>query len=707
VNPVRSTNLAATAFINAHKLTALLDTQARLPVSIATFGRRMQERWQSHGNIEARGLAAAWLSLAKCFNAAMTGALAKEYGPDRWHVRQEPTGLGKTETLSLWLSLIPQEQHHGALIVVRTIHQAEEMVKTIRLHNPNASVDVHHSGNSEYETHRLAPTQMQKTATLIVAHAMYEKGAGEANNPESTSGSLFKAFHLYDGSPTGYRRMVTIDESIEFVSFVQVTLDDLQRLLFIVDTPMCPHLEQIEALRRLRDCLYAEKAMENAARQEGDPLTVTIETEDNFGNVTSTTHAYQQRFATLWGSQGLSTTDLTPLRRVVEQASLDYRLLGRKAPASERRELRERLLDTLTSAQRTLHNWAFYAREDGREDVGATLYTASVLPGLSEIPADKRPTVLVLDATAAQSPLYSLFNAIVHPVSGKTRTYRNAELNVARVDSTGKRFLTNHAAEEVPKLLHNLQSVVPDLGSQHVFILCHKGVAPEVLSLRNNLGAKSVEVGTYGNVNGRNDYNRCNVGVLFGMFRYPSMWATACYFALKGPQGWRWYYSEEGKSIKQSFVVGQLATETIQGLNRTATRRCVSVDGDCPPVKLFVTLPKGSLGDEILARVKAAMPGIREKTWSYNLESIDPRKLKRSDIEEALIAHLGALPVGKTLASEVRSERHIGQKTWDRIIAEIRRPGSNLGVKLQEIGVSYVVEGVGRGARSYFVKERR
>jgi hypothetical protein len=672
----------AEAVASAPAIQKFLDQHRRKPVSVSAFTQRMTGHWSRLGNVPNVALIRAWSNLSATFNAAMVGALG-----DRWHVRQEATGCGKSESLALWASMLPRHTthpfspHHGLLIVVRTIQQTETMVQTINAHAGEVVARAHHSGNTEYPPSRLSPQEMLDAPVLVVCHAAYERGA---DDPESRSGSLFRAFHVWPSSPTGYRRGVVIDEAIDFISFTQVTLDDVDLLLRIVDLPGTDHREQVQALRQLREFLFAEAEMEMELRKEEQKPSVLLSNEDG----TYTSHPYQ-RFSLLWGTNGLVTpaeipvaTDLTPLRETIKTAPIDFKVLRRKDPV-EKSILQERLLDILSSAQRTLQNWAFYSREDGREEIGPALYTASVLPGLREIPEGQRPGVVVLDATASQSPVYTLFGAVVHPTSTTIRTYRNAALHVAFLPAAGKRHLTNHAKEEVPKLITNLRTMLEP--TRKLFVLTFKGVAHHLLGFKNVFPSLMVE--HYGNVNGRNDFSSCDAGCLFGVFRYPKAWSTAIYFALKGEQGWRWFYSDDGKKIRREIELGQVAAETIQGLNRTSTRNCINNLGDCPTTDLFLTLTDNPQGRAVLQRIRAAMPGINVKQWRYSLATVT--YLRRTNHDEILVAYAQTMAVGKHRASEVRQALGIGLKAWERLVEKIKAPDAPLAQALLEAGVTY------------------
>jgi hypothetical protein len=659
----------------------------------------MTARWSQLKNVPSTTLIHAWGNLASTFNAAMVGALG-----DRWHVRQEATGCGKSESLALWASMLPTHTaqpfspHHGLLIVVRTIQQTETMVQTINGHGGAVIARAHHSGNKEHAPSRLSPQEMLEVPVLVVCHAAYERGA---DDPDSGSGSLFRAFHVWPSSPTGYRRGVIIDEAIDFISFTQVTLDDVDLLLRVVDTPGTDCRAQVQALRQLREFLFAEAEMEMDFKKNGDRLTVQLSNPDG----TYTSHPYQ-RFSLLWGKRGLvipeeagMETDLTPLREAIKTAPIDYKVFRRKDPV-EKSILQERLLDILTSAQRTLQNWAFYSREDGREEVGPALYTASVLPGLREIPEGQRPGVVVLDATAGQSPVYSLFGAVVHPTAANIRTYRNATLHVAFVPAAGKRHLTNHAKEEVPKLIANLQTILDR--ERKLFVLTFKGVAPHIIGYKNESAFPNLMVEHYGNVNGRNDFSSCDAGCLFGVFRYPKSWSTAIYFALKGEQGWRWFYSDEGKKVRRELELGQVAAETIQGLNRTSTRGCINNLGDCQPTDLFLTLTDNPQGRAILSRIRAAMPGINVKQWRYSLATAN--HLRKTNHEAMLVAYAQTMVEGKHRASEVRQTLGIGLKAWERLIEKLKAAGSPLTAALAEAGVTYSSDPQRPRLGAFFIK---
>jgi len=178
--------------------------------------------------------------------------------------------------------------------------------------------------------------------------------------------------------------------------------------------------------------------------------------------------------------------------------------------------------------------------------------------------------------------------------------------------------------------------------------------------------------------------------------------------ALRGVQDDDWLNSNGQRpfrdypDVRHALEVGHLVVSIVQAVNRVHCRRVIDAEGNCPPTDVFLLLPFDRTGEEVLEGIKREMPGIKVTGWAY---AESKRKPRRSNHEEALVRFASVMNVGRKSASDIRSQLSISAAQWDRMVSHLRDRLSPLAQRLLEHGVQYLIEGKGRGARSYLVKD--
>lgn len=177
--------------------------------------------------------------------------------------------------------------------------------------------------------------------------------------------------------------------------------------------------------------------------------------------------------------------------------------------------------------------------------------------------------------------------------------------------------------------------------------------------------------------------------------------------AIKGPQSTEWLNNDGQRpfgpypDIRHSLEVGQLVVSIVQAINRVRCRRVVDEDGSCLPTDVYILLPEDKTGKAILDGICREMPGIVVSDWTYKEVR---RKVRRSNLEEALIRYSTSLRQGRVAIHEIAKALSIPQGTLKWLQSRLKDQTSQLVQRLSALGVSYEVTGVGRGARSYLVR---
>lgn len=139
----------------------------------------------------------------------------------------------------------------------------------------------------------------------------------------------------------------------------------------------------------------------------------------------------------------------------------------------------------------------------------------------------------------------------------------------------------------------------------------------------------------------------------------------------------------------------------VQAFNRVRCRRVIDSAGNCPPADAFILLPGARTGHEVLDGITKEMPRINVVDRAYGKAK---RKLRKSNYEDALVRFTEVMSIGRKSASEVCHHLGISRQHWDQIVSNMRNRASTLAERLLALGVYYLTEGKGRGARSDLVK---
>jgi hypothetical protein len=647
----------------------------------------MEKRWKGFGNVSSEALRQSWRQQAEVF----LEHIAAHDDPHRggnFTVLSPPTGSAKTQLTVVFASLLaklPRTEQPGMLVVTKLRDDcdlmADEINELSKQYNPELTSPraVAYHGRTKDE-HPLS--ELSNVDVLVITHSAYELALDILGSASTIEGT-WPAFHNYQDRT---RRLVVVDEAIELMEehvvsaervkmafgFLKMAEDELK-----VFKPELDFLDglQTELFDRLRDKTDAERKI--AGKVSGRTL-------------------WKDSLEGKSVMEGVKLPNLRGLKDALKPIRFD--LITQKADPLENQRLKDLIGKTLSSLEAVIKSWAYYAKIDKDADA---LLTARLL-----VPPNAGGAV-ILDATADSNLAFKLWKkADVRTPVPNTKHYRGVTLNVARVSTTGKREMKKQAKDLSAKLITDLDGRLPK--GAKVFVVTHK----TLLASLSNLQPENFElsVGSWGAINGSNQWRDHDTAVIFGLFHRPDRWSDLLFSTLQGPQSTEWLQNEgarrwkEYRDIKASIVTGQLVSDCVQAVNRIRVRRVIDETGGCPPANIYIMLPRGAKGDELLAGIEAQMPGITVAEWNYT--GVKGR-VRKSDGETAMIHAISCLEPGRTAAGTLMNTVGISKATFERYTARIVKGdlGDPLVQATADNGIIFQPAGAGgRGRTSYFYK---
>ena len=98
------------------------------------------------------------------------------------------------------------------------------------------------------------------------------------------------------------------------------------------------------------------------------------------------------------------------------------------------------------------------------------------------------------------------------------------------------------------------------------------------------------------------------------------------------------------------------------------------------------------------------MPGIKVVPWDFEPDGPKVYAPRNSSAHAAILTLMRGREPGLTPFPFIQQQLSLSPKQISRVKEQLLNVGSNITEALREIGVSYLVTGVGRGSRSYLVK---
>lgn len=631
------------------------------------FTDHMDIHWSQRLNlISSPPLRTLWGIIASTFRASIINSINGVVdGP--WPILQPPTGSGKTQGACVFAAMQAAANAQdglkpvGILIVVRLKLQADIIAADINEMAGRVVAVAQHSDRPA------TPQELLNSDILIITQSAYMRAVEHLGSLKDAAWSRFITWR------GGKRLLTIIDEALaNVVEETRVTEADLAQVLAYI-TPELRHEfpEQLKLLEELQFVLV----------KYADPQ--------------SRPDAHVTRM--LWDDDdlGIRLPDMGALRLAMSQLQYDTLVLNENN-AGSRKRIAKKVDETVRGSEAVMQQWAYYQQKGQEHSANSSAFL---------IPWDV-PGPVVLDATANANFLWDLFGpkASIVRTPSKVRDYSNVTLHLARTSTgLGKNSMVTKAKTRVPRLLANLEEA---LGPERSVFLClHKDIEHVALSYDHPFAR--FDVAHWGGVDGRNDWSTNDAAVIFGLPYRGQIWSTNLFFALQGYQDDYWLQNpgwNEHDDVRQVMEQRQLSVSVIQAINRICCRRVIDAQGRCPPADIYLILPQDKMGDAIYQAILADMPSLRVVPWAFEVDGAQVRKVRKGSSHDALLSYMSTRLPGETAMSNVQRELGLDGSKLKKLKAVLSKPDHHTTTALQDIGVSYVVRGVRRGAKAFLIK---
>ncbi|WP_316189715.1 hypothetical protein [Bradyrhizobium sp. SZCCHNS1054] len=646
-----------TAYIGLHRQYALVPPQ--------TFVDRFTQHWTKVFDMPAsEPLRKLWRTMANTYQQSIIAASQDQ--PSRWRVLQPPTGSGKTMGAVVYSGIQAELNASvsgdvtpvGIMIVTRLKSQADEVVSDI-----NAYVG-RQVALADHTDHRATPEQLHDSDIVVITHEAYTRAK------KTLSGVKAERWKRLTHWRGGRRLLTIVDEALaNVVEHSQVKLDELSVLIGHIPNEMrLAHEHEVEALEILR-----ESMLFNAGVNDG----------------------FEMGTALAWEAGGAPVAaDLTALRTAMLKLPYDKQI--GKDDERERQRLAMRYDKVLGAAEALLDQYAFMALSGNQHSMNSAALTVPLeLPG-----------PVVLDATAGVDLMYQLMEdrADIIPTPPGVRDYSNVALHVARTASIGKGKMEELADKRFPQLQADLaERLSPE---RRVLFCVHKHVE-HLVPEKAELGVQEAASVHWGAIDGSNAYKDFDTAVIFGLPFRDRIWGTNVFFAFQGVQDDNWHENPSWKKypdVRELLQRRHLATSIIQAMGRVRLRKVIDEHGRCAPTDVYIVLPTGVRGTEILQYIRQELPGISVQDWPFQLDGPKVR-VKRSGLpHERLVTFMANRSPGRTymnLISRQFSLKPHQRKDIQKVLRDENHPTT---LALKAHGVTYGSEGKGKGAKSFLLK---
>ena len=636
------------------------------PISPYHFVTAMDRHWTTVlKNASSEGLRQVWQQLASTYGLQIMQHDNAD-ASTQWQILQPPTGSGKTEGTMIYCSMLstyPLNAHPGVLLVTRLKAEADNLAA--KINQLTGRSDYAFSYHSDKNTENVLNT-LKNYPVLIITHSAYQRAFGLLTD-NSCPRQTYPLFHAWQD--TG-RMLVVIDEAFQIVKESHIHLDGL-RLNFgaIPQTLRDAYPQETKVIADVITMMETKWVM-SVCKETVIPKHSLTEEDD---------------------------IDFSRLRNALRTVRFDHQ--QNRSDTVENAKLLGQHDARLQSLQEILDGHVYYAKIPVK---GHTLNTSKLI-----IPPGVKGAV-VLDATASCNVVYELFSrATVLPAPNDVRSYQNVTLHVNRGQNVGKLSMRQNPKDVLKPVMDNLNQ---QLTGKKVFFATHSDVEDKVYAEQTTF---SLSVGHWGNIDGSNEWMGCDTAVVCGLRTMPSTWTANTYFALQGVKDTNWLQSKmrpfrKHTDVRSALRTGQTITEVVQAINRIQCRRVVDQDGNCLETAIYILLPDGIGGDTILKGITEMMRGVVVKPWIIEGSKAKTTKTGRPSgkgkSQLAMLTYLKNMPRGKTCKSTLKSETSVTDTALKRFIADTKTESTEVAQSLLAYGISFNCDGLGRNAKSYFLK---
>ena len=179
------------------------------------------------------------------------------------------------------------------------------------------------------------------------------------------------------------------------------------------------------------------------------------------------------------------------------------------------------------------------------------------------------------------------------------------------------------------------------------------------------------------------------------------------FFAFQGVQDDAWHDNPSWKAhtnVRELLQRRHLATSIIQAIGRVRLRKVIDEQGRCASTDVFIVLPTGERGTEILQHIRQELPNVTVQDWPFDPDGPKVRVKRGALPQERLVTFMANRSPGRTYMNRISREFGLKlhqRKDLQKMLRDVNHPTT---LKLKELGVTYGSEGNGRGAKSFLLK---
>lgn len=480
----------------------------------------------------------------------------------------------------------------------------------------------------------------------------------------------------------GVRKLVVIDEYLDVIESIQISLDELRLLRALVpirkEKELSAELIMIDGLIR-KMTLIAQSSRKREPNRIRDHSI--LKPEDWQGG---------SQHQPDWGQ-------LQKLFSACIAEGIASSILGVEITKELDKWVRQVIQDLQIASSGP--SWI------AEKHKGSPILSSPYVP----LPTEKLSAV-VLDATAQKHHVYRLLSPFAEmvPIPECIRSYRNVRLHIREARFVGKEML---AKQDVSYFKDVIDREAELLGKDRSVLFCaHKIVEEKLGTLKTNF--KRFDIAHWGNIDGKNDWKDHDTIIILSIPTLNEVTPNDTIFAFQ-----LWKSRALGTSLglgvntreepeRKQYKTGYTVTSLVQAINRIHCRKVIDKDGNCPHTDVVLFLKKKDKGC-LLPHIKELMPKI-EVIEDQKSDTREP--LEETMLFKAVTAVLTIIKQGTHNAEKIKAQiekkygKPISLRSYERIISEIKRTDSNLGLAAKRLGVSYIAS-VGRKGGRFFIKK--
>lgn len=680
-----------------YKLQEEWAAEGRLGICPEFFVAEMQWRWVNElGNVVTAKLRNLWRAEAETFNSLIS---AKPGDP--WPILRPETGTGKTQGTCVYAALSALYTDTGLLITTRLVSQCEDGVEQIHKIADSHCSRYPESGQCRTRSFPIAITDhsklsaeekpskeaIQGTPCLVITHErmsrIYKEGLENEGSFIDKGLSRFAGISEWD---KGRRIRITDETPLGLVESFQLDEGVFGNLRYFF-SPTEEYPDEIREPLELVTCI--ERACRQYWRRETEQEDSRIIALGDFLLKGDRPRKFQLQ-------------ELFKAVRAAPEKSSNNN-------AEETTKLKEKAIKCLLALQHVANSWAVAISNLN----GIPAATSAWLIA----PPDNLP-MCVLDATAFTCPFWRVLGPRIRfvDIESGIRDYRTVTAHLRHIGGIGSQeAFRKHGKERLKAVLSYFEAEAPHRDRKRKVLICvpkwAKKNIPElavvnpeaegedsVTAIKVPEYLEALKVGHWQALDGRNLFRECDTVVTMSWPYPPQNMAIDLLFADADPELRTDEYLTSKKDFLKQLDLGHVGASVIQAVNRGRCRKVTSEDGSCDPMDIFMFMDKETSGDTRTMRetLEREMPNMVFRDWDILKE--DGPKVRSGTSAERLLAFLRNTREDRIVVSEALSELGVKPKAQERLRSQMKNINSTLGKAVVDLGWTYSLTGVGRGA---------